>query len=96
MDNEKELNSIRKKIDAIDKKIKGLIDQRAELVLEVGKIKSREKNPNFYRPEREAQILKKVTKNNQGPLSNQQVTKIFGVIIGTCLHLQRQWHKSPQ
>lgn len=90
MDNEQKLNSIRKKIDAIDKKIKGLIDQRAELVLQVGKTKSGEINPKFYRPEREAQIFQKLTENNQGPLSNQQVIEIFRAIISSCLNLEQK------
>lgn len=90
MKNEQELNSLRTKIDQIDEKIKNLINQRAELVLKVGKTKGQEKNPKFYRPEREAQILQKLTENNKGPLSNQQMIEIFRAIIGSCLNLEQQ------
>lgn len=45
---------------------------------------------HFYRPEREAQILQKLTALNKGPLSNDSVRIIFREIISACLSLERQ------
>ena len=42
----------------------------------------------FYRPEREAQILRRVAERNQGPLSNELVQKIFREIISASLALE--------
>lgn len=83
------LQTVRKKIDSIDKKLQDLINQRAKLALEVGKIKQKDSNKVIYRPEREAQILQQIIKRNKGPLSAKDIAEIFLQIMGKCRALQK-------
>ncbi len=86
------LLKIRDRIDAIDDKILELLSDRAKCAEEVGKTKREagETDLWFYRPEREAQILHRVTKNNIGPLANERITAIFREIISSCLALEQK------
>ena len=45
---------------------------------------------NFYRPEREAQILKKVIEQNKGPLCEEEMARLFREIMSACLALEQQ------
>jgi len=84
------LSDIRGLIDKLDIQIQELISQRARLAELVARAKSaQEENPNFYRPEREAEILRQVIARNQGPLSNDTLTRIFREIVSSCLALQK-------
>ncbi len=85
-----QLATIRSQIDELDEKIQYFITQRAYLATEVAKAKyAQETNPVFYRPEREAEVLHKVITRNQGPLSNETLTRIFREIMSDCLALQK-------
>jgi chorismate mutase/prephenate dehydratase len=84
------LSTIRAQIDELDIKIQELITQRALLAKEVAQAKyAEEPNPTFYRPEREAEILRNVIARNQGPLANETLARIFRTIMSECLALQR-------
>ena len=87
----KKLLAIRDRIDSIDNKILDLLSKRAQCAEEVGKTKREagETDLWFYRPEREAQILKRVSDNNPGPLENERITAIFREIISSCLALEQ-------
>ncbi len=87
----RKLLAIRDRIDAIDDEILVLLSKRAECAEEVGETKRQagEENPWFYRPEREAQILRRVSKDNPGPLANERITAIFREIISSCLALEQ-------
>ncbi len=85
------LTEIRARIDDIDAQIQDLITKRATLAKDVAQAKyAEEPNPNFYRPEREAEVLRKVVERNQGPLDNEPMTHIFREIMSACLALQKQ------
>src|SRR5690606_41194289 len=43
---------------------------------------------DFYRPEREAQVLRKVIERNKGPLRNEEVVRLFREIMSACLAQQ--------
>ncbi|MCK5876316.1 MAG: prephenate dehydratase [Candidatus Marithrix sp.] len=84
------LTNIRTKIDKIDIQIQEFITKRANLAEEVKREKyALEKNPNFYRPSREAEILRNIKQRNQGPLSDTTLTLIFQEIMSGCLALQK-------
>lgn len=84
------LADIRKQIDAIDQQLQDLINQRAQCALEVAKIKQQDKkNPVYYRPEREAQIIRKIMQRNPGPLSEKDISEIFLFILAKCRALQQ-------
>lgn len=90
MPDDSKLDALRKKIDTIDADILSLISERAGIVKEVGCLKkARADDMIFYRPEREAQILRKIMQDNQGPLSDQKIACLFRKIISVCFSLEQ-------
>jgi chorismate mutase / prephenate dehydratase len=93
-DNGKEVNeqlgSLRKQIDDIDLQIGELISARARCAQEVAAVKKADgqKTIHYYRPEREAQVLRKVMESNPGPLSNEEMARLFREIMSACLALE--------
>lgn len=84
-----DLVHIREQIDQVDQQIQNLLNQRARLAESVAKAKfATEADPLFYRPEREAQVLRKVMARNEGPLSNETVARLFREIMSACLALE--------
>ncbi len=92
MSEEKDLTDIRKRIDQIDLEIQGLLSERGRAAMQVAEIKQRDADGapvEFYRPEREAQILNEVAQRNQGPFDNRSVQRIFREIISASLALEK-------
>jgi len=90
MDNEDKLQQIRQQIDALDLQLQELINQRASAAQEVAAIKLEEdKDAFFYRPEREAAILKKIQKQNSGPMGDEEMARLFREIMSACLALEQ-------
>lgn len=84
-----DLALLRQKIDDVDEKIQALINERASYAIQVAKTKqNQEDNPIFYRPEREAQVLKNVMERNQGPLPAEKMARLFREIMSVCLDLE--------
>jgi chorismate mutase-like protein len=83
-----ELSKIREKIDAIDSQLLALLNDRAKLALEVGKIKSRDGLP-IYAPDREQSLLRSLIAKNQGPLSEQAIRAIYREIMSAALALEK-------
>ncbi len=94
-----ELDALRQQIDAVDTQIQELLSRRAECAQRVAEVKLddfKAQNPgadiaglSFYRPEREAQVLRKVMERNRGPLSGETVAHIFREIMSACLALEK-------
>lgn len=85
----KRLEGVRKRIDALDRKIQELISERARLAFDVGASKGRLPHAvDYYRPEREAQVLRGVKTRNQGPLSDAEMLRLFREIMSACLAQQ--------
>ncbi len=83
------LLEIRKQIDSVDERIQSLLNERAGLAKKVGLSKNAEgKTVDFYRPEREAQVLRSVLERNKGPLRNEEVVRLFREIMSACLAQQ--------
>ncbi|MDP9085083.1 MAG: prephenate dehydratase [Pseudomonadota bacterium] len=83
------LGNIRDSIDAIDARIHELLNERARCAQLVGISKSSSgKAVDFYRPEREAQVLRMALKRNQGPLRNEEIARLFREIMSACLAQQ--------
>ncbi len=85
---EQELLKLRDQIDSIDQQLHKLINQRAECAQQVAHVKEKYKGVEdvvFYRPEREAQVLRKVMERNQGPLEDKAVAKLFREVMSVCL-----------
>jgi chorismate mutase/prephenate dehydratase len=85
------LAAVRDRIDAIDAELTRLLSERAACALRVGEIKQADPSgeaPVYYRPEREAQILARIQADNQGPLTDQDLARLFREIISCCLNLE--------
>jgi chorismate mutase/prephenate dehydratase len=79
------LTALRGKIDLVDEQIQRLIAQRAGLAKEVGVVKGLTQTVEFYRPEREAQVLRKVVDRNDGPLRDEEMVRLFRELMSACL-----------
>lgn len=83
------LSDVRAKIDGIDRQIQALIAERARFAHQVGKAKGKlAAAVDYYRPEREAQVLRMVVDRNEGPLSDQVLVHVFREIMSACLAQQ--------
>lgn len=82
------LNQIRGEIDAIDRKLLGLLNERAALSLEVGRIKAEDRDAVF-KPLREKELLDKLKSLNSGPLPDEHMLAIWREIISSSRALQR-------
>lgn len=95
MASDEQLADIRARIDSIDRQLLELISDRARCAQEVADIKlaavreSGEAVPMFYRPEREAQVLRSIQERNPGPLPDDYVARIFREIMSSCLALEQ-------
>ncbi|WP_027859485.1 prephenate dehydratase [Marinobacterium jannaschii] len=88
---EKELRVLRDQIDTIDKKIHELLNERARCAQNVAEVKLKYQGTQdavFYRPEREAQVLRRVMDRNTGPLEGHEVARLFREIMSVCLALE--------
>ncbi len=91
MNEEKELGLLRDQIDALDQKIQQLINDRANCAKQVADVKqkySQGEKIQFYRPEREAQVLRRVMDRNIGPIANEDMARIFREVMSMCLALE--------
>ncbi len=83
------LDKLRAKIDALDEELLALLNRRAGLALDVAEIKRNDgQDGAFYRPEREAQILREIARRNPGPLPDEAVCRLFREVISACLALE--------
>src|SRR3990172_414460 len=82
------MKELRDEIDAIDDRILSLLNRRAQAVIEVGEIKA-EQNPRYYVPEREVEILRRLTASNPGPFPSEALKSIFREIISASLALEK-------
>jgi chorismate mutase/prephenate dehydratase len=78
------LQQIRKRIDALDKRLVRLLSGRARLAQRIGRLKE----GVAYRPEREAQVLRGILAENRGPLPDAALARLFTEIISACRALE--------
>src|SRR5689334_11612030 len=79
------LADIRRKIDALDARLIKLLSARAKLAQRVGTVKN---GASAYRPEREAQVLRRVAELNRGPLTGDMLRRIYAEIMSACRALE--------
>jgi chorismate mutase/prephenate dehydratase len=79
------LESLREKIDDIDSRLLKLLSARARIVQRVAEAKN---GATVYRPEREAQVLRRVAQENPGPLPDRAVQRVFTEIMSACRALE--------
>ena len=88
MPNQSELDTFRKQIDELDKKLIELLSSRASIVVEIGKNK-RGSNTPIYAPHRERAVLDKVLAENKGPLSDKTIEAIYRELMSGSFQLEQ-------
>jgi len=83
------LSELRTRIDDVDRRLLELLSERGRLVLEVGAFKHASNAP-VLRPEREAQILRRLAERNPGPLPASAIASIWREVISACRELERR------
>ena len=77
-----DLAQVRQQIDGIDQQIQTLIAERARWAHQVGKAKGKlAAAVDYYRPEREAQVLRRVVDRNDGPLADEVLVRLFREVM---------------
>lgn len=83
------LAQIRAEINAVDELLQELLNRRALLAQQVGISKHADGHTvDFYRPEREAQVLRAALERNAGPLRDEEIARLFREIMSACLAQQ--------
>lgn len=84
------LSELRARIDQLDQRILHLINERAQCAIEVARTKQAEgETGSFYRPDREAQVLRRIKELNPGPLSDEAAAHLFREVMSACLALEK-------
>jgi len=88
-DSNKKLEAIRHEIDELDVELLALVNRRAGLAKKVAEVKDDEGSAHYYRPEREAEVLRSLVEGNDGPLPGEHIARIFQEIVSACRALQK-------
>jgi len=84
-----DLTEIRNRINSIDERLQTLISERATIAQEVGVAKGKLASAvDYYRPEREAEVLRNVLERNEGPMRDEEMLRLFREIMSACLAQQ--------
>ena len=84
------LETLRQRIDQLDSDILRLISERASCAKQVADVKlADDPTTVFYRPEREAQVLRRIMALNDGPLDDEEMARLFREIMSACLALEQ-------
>ena len=82
------LEELRKKIDELDHQLVKLLNERARVVVEIGKLKTRTDKP-VYSPDREKDVLARIVKINEGPLPDGCLIAIWRELMSGSFVLER-------
>lgn len=83
-----ELRRLRRRIDALDRRIVGLLNERAELVREAGRAKSEAGRRRIRDAEREREVLLRVTMANTGPMPQSDLLVVYRRLIAAARALE--------
>jgi chorismate mutase-like protein len=84
----KALADCRDRINAIDRRLVALLNERTRIVRQIGRIKQECKMP-IYEPKREEEVLRNIAESNAGPMANDAARRIFERIIDEMRTLQK-------
>ena len=88
MSSKHQLQALREEIDSVDDELMASISRRAELAKQVADLKRKEDTISYYRPEREAEVLRRIMTRNPGPLSDKEMALLFRQVMSACLALE--------
>ena len=84
-----DIKKIRDNIDSLDNELLELLNKRAQQAVNISKEKQKSKDSdNFYNPEREAQVIRRIKELNKGPLSEDNICRLYREIMSACLSLE--------
>ena len=91
---DEEIQALRVQIDKIDHQLLKLFNQRAACAVSVAEVKRAEAENDsgaieFFKPDREAQVIKRFKAANQGPLSDDEVGRLIREVMSACLALEQ-------
>lgn len=87
-----EIARLRAKIDALDRRIVGLLNQRLATVERIGRVK-RERNLPAYSKSRTAEIMRNLAAANRGPHTTVQLKRIYRQVVAASVELQERQNK---
>lgn len=82
------LDELRRKIDKVDRRLVAILNERAQLVVEVGHCKRGSGTP-IYAPHREAEVLNRVLERNQGPLPDRTIEAVYRELMSGSFFLEQ-------
>ncbi len=82
------LEELRKQIDEVDRELVALLNRRAEIVVEVGKLKNVDGTP-IYSPDREKAVFEKIKASNRGPLPDKTLVAIYRELMSGSFALEK-------
>src|SRR3954464_3091382 len=82
------LDELPRRVDALDEKIVQLLNDRANVVVEIGKLKQQSKQP-IYAPDREKAVLEKVRHLNHGPLPHRCLEAVYRELMSGSFMLEK-------
>ena len=74
------VTDLRQRIDEVDRRILDLLNERVRYVLELAPLKRRNNIP-VHEPRREEEVLSKLREQNEGPLSDDAVCRVFEAVM---------------
>ncbi len=89
-----DISDWRKKIDEVDAAVLKLVNLRADMAIEIGKLKSQE-GIGLRVPAREREIVERMQASNSGPLDAESIAKIYETIVGQCIRAQERSGGGP-
>ena len=82
------LEEMRNKIDRLDSQLIELMNERAKIVIEIGRLKNKT-GGRIYAPDREKEVLDRITKANKGPLSDKCLVSIWRELMSGSFALEK-------
>lgn len=82
-----DLDELRRRIDDVDKRLIDALSARAQVVVEIGRVKRSEGTP-IYAPHREREVLDKAIRSNPGPLSARTIESIYRELMSGSFSLE--------
>ena len=82
------LEDLRRRIDALDRKLVELLNERAAIVVDIGKVK-RGTGQAIYAPHREAEVLRRALQANAGPLPDRTIESVFRELMSGSFALEQ-------
>jgi 3-deoxy-7-phosphoheptulonate synthase/chorismate mutase len=86
---ESRLQELRSEVDVINLQILELLNKRASVVSEIGKVTA-QMGSSFYDPQREAYMITQLEKNNKGPFSNETIKALFREIFRASMAMEEK------